>query len=351
MKSSSRAVRRALSACVLGAIALAPVALTGGGGGWPPERLRDTGLYSEWATKIVRPDHVAFSPQYPLWTDGAKKSRWMHLPAGTWIDASDPDAWVFPVGTRLWKEFRFTRRAETRFIEHTSEGWRYATYIWSDDEQEAALAPERGASSTLEIRSGLHYEIPSRMDCRACHEASPSRVLGVSALQLSPDRDPHALHAEPPGAGAVDLAGLVEAGLVRGLPSTLLEEPPRIAGVSQTARAALGYLHGNCSHCHAPGGELASLELSLRYPIGLRPGGTPPALLTSLGRPSRFRVPGFPEGAARLRAGDPDGSVLLARMASRHPVKQMPPLGTSLVDDEAVGLIRRWIEGDLARGR
>ena len=318
---------------------------------WPPERLGETGLYSDWETKTVRQDHLPFSPQYPLWTDGAKKSRWMHLPAGTWIDASNPEVWSFPVGTRLWKEFRFTRRAETRLIEHTAEGWRYATYIWSDDEREAVLAPERGASSGVALRDGVYHEIPSRMDCRACHEAGPSRVLGVSALQLSPNRDPNALHAESPVAGAVDLRALVERGLVRGLPSTFLDDPPRISAPSETARAALGYLHGNCSHCHAPGGELANLEFSLRYPLDLASADAAPALLTSLGRPSRFRVPGFAEGAVRLHPGDPDGSVLLARMASRHPVRQMPPLGTSLVDDEAVGLIRRWIQHDLANGR
>jgi hypothetical protein len=30
-------------------------------------------------------------------------------------------------------------------------------------------------------------------------------------------------------------------------------------------------------------------------------------------------------------------------MASRNPIAQMPPLGTRLVDEEAVALIHRWI--------
>src|SRR5215510_5223203 len=84
---------------------------------WPPATLRDTGLYTDWANKIVGPEKIRFSPQYPLWSDGAHKTRWMQLPRGRFIDASNPDAWRFPIGTRFWKEFAFGTRAETRFIE------------------------------------------------------------------------------------------------------------------------------------------------------------------------------------------------------------------------------------------
>ena len=38
--------------------------------------------------------------------------------------------------------------------------------------------------------------------------------------------------------------------------------------------------------------------------------------------------------------------MLLARMDSRHPVLQMPPLGSRIVDAEAVALLRRWIAED-----
>ena len=316
---------------------------------WPPERLRDTGLYADWSSKTIDPGNLPFSPQYPLWTDGASKSRWMSIPRGTWIDASDTNAWSFPVGTRFWKEFRFSRRAETRFIEHTPEGWRYASYAWNDDESEAMLVPERGIAQSVEIRDGVRHGIPSRTDCRACHEGSPARVLGFSALQLSPDRDPNAPHAEEPPPGAVDLRFLVEHGLVRGLPTAVTAAPPRISAKTATARAALGYLHGNCSSCHTAGGELASLGFSLQYPVGLAPDADPPAVLTAFARSSTFRVAGWTGVNDRLRPGDPDRSVLVARMASRHPVAQMPPLGTRLVDEDAVRLIRKWVAEDLPR--
>jgi mono/diheme cytochrome c family protein len=318
---------------------------------WPPAHLRDTGLYSDWNARIIDSAHLPFSPQYPLWSDGAVKRRWLSLPSGTSIDASDVDAWEFPVGTRAWKEFRFSRRAETRFIERRPEGWRFAAYVWNDDESDAPLAPERGVSRSVEILPGLHHAIPSRADCRACHEASPVRLLGFGALQLSTDRDAHAVHAELPPEGALDLAQLVARGLVRNLPGRFVSRPPRIDARSPVARAALGYLHTNCGSCHIASGEMASLAFALNYPLERDGVEGPPALLTSFARPSKFRVGDDPGPGERVSPSDPDRSVLVARMASRHPVLQMPPLGTRLVDEEAVGLVRQWIAEEVAAQR
>jgi mono/diheme cytochrome c family protein len=314
---------------------------------WPPPTLRETGLYADWAAKTIAAGNLPFSPQYPLWSDGAVKSRWMHIPKGRFIDGSNPDVWKFPVGTRLWKEFRFGGRVETRFMELTRTGWQFAAYVWNDDESEAVLAPDAGIKQSVPIRDGIRHAIPSRIDCRACHEAGEVRVLGVTALQLSPDRDPNAPHAEPPPEGAVDLPTLVARGLVRGLPARVTTTPPRIVAATPTARAALGYLHGNCGGCHTGTGELRSLAFGLNYTLDRKAGEAPAALLTAVGRPSRYKVPAAADAVERVCAGQPDKSVLVARMSSRHPLVQMPPLGSRIVDDQAVTLIRRWIAEDL----
>ena len=98
--------RAAVIAVMLGAAIGAAPAVTGAPVAVPPlpQRLSDTGLFVR-GTTTVRAEHIAFSPQYPLWSDGTGKRRWISLPPGTSIDASRPDAWEFPVGTRLWKEF------------------------------------------------------------------------------------------------------------------------------------------------------------------------------------------------------------------------------------------------------
>jgi hypothetical protein len=309
----------------------------------PPPTLRDTGLYADIATFVVDPRHLAFSPQYPLWTDGASKRRWMSLPPGTAIDASDPDAWVFPVGTRVWKEFSFAGvRVETRYLEHRPDGqWLYAAYAWRPDGANADLVSERGKRNAHPLSGGRSHTIPAISDCKVCHEGGGSRVLGFGALQLSSARDPAAPHAEALPAGGIDLAELVKRGLVVGLPEKFVQTPPRIAAGSATARAALGYLHGNCGHCHNDRGPLRNVGLFLRHLVGA---DAPPAIATTFGRPITERAPGQSADAVkRIDRDHPERSALAQRIASRYPPLQMPPLGTELVDHDAVALVRRWL--------
>lgn len=309
----------------------------------PPATLQETGLYADWSRKIVAEGALPYSPQYPLWADSAGKERFIALPEGTWIDASDPDAWAFPVGTKLWKEFSFGgRRVETRYIEHAADGWRYATYAWSADETEAPLAPERGIARAVALPGGAAHAIPSRYDCRACHEGRSVPVLGFTALQLSSDRDTNAPHAELRGPGELDLRSLAARGLVRGLPARLLATPPRVAARTDSERAVLGYLYANCAMCHNSSGPLASLGLS--FDVTLATGAE--AIATTVGQPSSWRGAGE-HARDRVSPGDPDGSTLLARMAKRGDSAQMPPLGSSLPDEEALRSIRRWIAEDL----
>jgi hypothetical protein len=166
-------------------------------------------------------------------------------------------------------------------------------------------------------------------------------VLGFSALQLSPERDPGALHAEREPVQEIDLTFLVEKGIVVGLPKALQDEPPRVAARSATERAALGYLHGNCGHCHNEQGPLKNIGLFLRHASRA---SVSSAITTTIRTPVKKPAPGQTADAVlRIEPHHPDRSGLVQRVSSRYPALQMPPLGTELVDEEAVTLIRRWI--------
>jgi hypothetical protein len=344
-------VRRFLGSVRLAGAAALLMASDVSAAGAPPARLSDTGLYADFAAREVAPGNLAFSPQYPLWTDGAAKRRWIRLPPGTAIDASDPDAWVFPAGTRFWKEFSFAGRpVETRMIERLPDGaWRYAAYAWSADGREATLVAERGQRAAFDLGGGRSHAIPGVADCKVCHESRATPILGFSLLQLSPDRDPGAPHAEPQPAPGVDLAWLVRAGLLTGLPPSLLAAPPRIAARTPVERAALGYLHGNCGHCHSGDSKLANVGLFLRHAPGA---AAEPGVATTVAQPIKDAAPGQgPDTAVRIAPGHPERSGLAERMASRWAAAQMPPLGTTLVDEAALDLVRRWIaemEGSLS---
>ena len=309
-----------------------------------PRLLSDTGLYDAQGSIDAR--NAPFTPQYPLWSDGAAKARWIRLPEGAKIDVRLLDAWQFPVGTRIWKEFAWNgRKVETRMLWLSDQGWLFAAYAWNDEQTEANLASATGVPDAFEFAPGMRHSIPGIADCNACHRSSPATVLGFSALQLSDDRDPLAPHAEEVPHGALTLRSLVETGRLDPPRPELALNPPRIREQSPIARAALGYLSTNCGVCHNGSGPLAHLGLDLLHDVDAAPDAPEPVRITALDAAGRFVVPGVPADESRIVApGAPERSAILFRMQSRRPSSQMPPLGSRVPDDEAVELLRRWIE-------
>jgi len=311
-----------------------------------PTLLSDTGLFGE--PSAVRGPQ-SFSPQYPLWTDGASKRRWVSLPEGTTIDVSDPDRWEFPDGTRFWKEFAFNgRKVETRLLWKRDGEWTFAAYAWNDAQTDATLVPESGLTTDVEVAPGRRHRIPSTAECRACHVSGRTEVLGFTALQLSTDRDPGALHAEPLTDDMVTLRTLVNEGRLTPVRADWLTTPPRIDAPDAHTRTVLGYLSTNCGSCHNAASEIATLTLDLKSTLA-RPAPCPASLATTLDRTGRWEVPRAPAGTSRrIAPGHADLSTIVARMRSRSPSSQMPPLGTVVVDERAVALLTEWIEADAA---
>jgi len=319
-----------------------------------PAWLSETGLYTDTAAHAVDPRNRLYVPQYPLWTDGAVKSRWIRLPEGSAIDVSDIAAWRFPDGTKLWKEFAFGgRKVETRMIwKQGEERWIFATYVWNEAQTDAELAPGSGVPGAFEVAPGKRHSIPSIADCGACHGAGRTPVLGFSALQLSDDRDPLAPHAEALPPGALTLRGLVEENRLEPPRPDLVAEPPRIEAGSARERAVLGYLSANCGVCHNAAGPLARLGLVLAHEPAVARGTPPAAIASAVDAPGRFKIPGIPAGESHLLSpGDPSRSAIVYRMRSRRPSSQMPPLGSVLPDQEALRLIEEWIAEELPAAR
>lgn len=341
----------AVAACVwTAAVAMRAGGVAGGGAADvapPPGRLSETGLYADADALLVDARNRPFTPQYPLWSDGATKRRWVRLPDGAAIDGRNPDRWEFPVGTTFWKEFAFAgRKIETRMFRKVApDRWDFASYAWQDDQRDATLVPREGLTRVAEVAPGRWHNIPSHDECRACHDAGRTEVLGFTALQLSDDRDPLAPHAEPLAPGMVTLTSLVAAGRLRGLPARERITPPRIEGRTPVERAVLGYLSTNCGSCHNRESSIASLGLFLKH-THQEPGTcAADALATTIGQAGHWAVPEAPEGTSRVVApGEPARSALLRRARSRRPSSQMPPIGTVVADHEALALVSAWIE-------
>jgi hypothetical protein len=238
------------------------------------------------------------------------------------------DAWRFPVGTKVWKEFSLDGAlVETRLLEKRRDpddgGWFQMAYAWSADGRDALAVPDgiKNAHATT-------YEIPAQKDCVRCHYRGEKPVIGVSALQLSSTSD----GGEPP------IAALERAGLLSASPARAYVAPG-----TGTVRDALGYLHGNCGHCHDRNSAVADeVKVFTRLVVDdVEPTAT--ATYTSLvGQPIHH----FPDVGllGEVVPGDPEHSLVHYRMARRDDA-QMPPLLTHQIDEAGLATVTAWIAG------
>ena len=80
----------------------------------------------------------------------------------------------------------------------------------------------------------------------------------------------------------------------------------------------------------------------------------PSALLRSPLRSAsvgHWLVPEAQEASRIINPGKPESSALIRRVKSRRPLSQMPPLGSVLVDKQALELLTSWVQSsqDLTR--
>lgn len=290
-----------------------------------PPLLSATGLYQNIATKTLAAGVLPFTPLFPLWADGAEKRRWVHLPGCAKIDTGDMDRWSMPVGTKVWKMFIVGgARLETRYIHRYSAGpndFVFQSYQWDAAATDATPVPIGGVKNA----NGTTHDIPGAWECAVCHGHAPERVLGLSALQLS--------HAGP----GLTVASLSAAGRLT-VPSAGFFVPG-----DATARAALGYLHGNCAHCHNPSPSAVAFPTaySLKLLTGAATVAQTDAVVTAVGvAPEKFVHPGITH---RITAGDPTSSCVAYRMSVRGSNDAMPALGTKVVDPDGLAQVTAWI--------
>jgi hypothetical protein len=287
-----------------------------------PQRLAEAGLYSDLKSARVADGVVAYRPQFELWSDGADKRRWIDLPPGQTIDTSDMDDWDFPDGTKLWKEFSVDgKRLETRLLVkkgRSNDDWIGLSYVWNDDQSDAIAAPW----GVVDVRFG--HDVPGAGECVACHGGRKGRILGFSAVQLS----------APAAPGEIGITELVAQNRLTRPPAS-----PLVIPGNDGERAALGYLHANCSHCHNEtrppheGPRCFAAKSSYDFTLNA-------SALDTVDRTPTYRTA---IGSA-VKRGDPGGSRLIELVATRGFLRQMPPLATERVDDAAVVQLRLWIE-------
>jgi hypothetical protein len=240
-----------------------------------------------------------YTVRYPLWSNATEKERFIQLPEGSQIDTSDPDHWIYPVGTRAYKTFAWNDQpVETRLLEKTSEGWAAGVYLWEADGSEAWLTDGTEVEPLVEM--SVPYTVPSVTACASCHVTAPDKLLGPEPFQL--------------GSQGLELF------------EPYLSRPVSVPVVvdSDLGVEARGYLHGNCAFCHQ-GASVTGVDLDLRY-------SNPPSAIDGEGI---YYYSGIPF----LDPGSPPNSAIFKAIAE----KVMPPIALSVTDQSALDTLSAWI--------
>jgi mono/diheme cytochrome c family protein len=283
-----------------------------------PRYLSQTGLYADIATGTIATSARAYTPQGVLWADGATKNRWVYLPPGKQIDTADMDHWIYPAGTKIWKEFSIEGvRIETRLIEKMSDtegDWSLVAYQWKKDQSDAIAVPNGVPDAAPNADdAGTTHDIPASADCQRCHGGLPDDVLGFTAVQLS--------HT---GSG-VTLQKLTDEQELTKPPAA-----PLVVPGDPVARTALLYLHANCGQCHNER-TLVGQNTGVRFFLRAKALGSVDATDSYHTAEAELATPSLP---AETR--------MILRMGLRG-AGQMPPLATKDVDETGVHDVLAWL--------
>lgn len=320
----------------------------------PPALLSQTGAFKNLLTLEPEDGFIPYGLNVPFWSDGAAKFRWMAIPndgthnsSAEQITFSASSEWGFPEGTVFIKHFEYpvddnnpgvTRRLETRFLVHGSDGKYYGvSYRWRPDQTDADLL-SGGLNDTIPIASTngtreIVWQYPDRQQCMTCHNEAAGGVLGPKTRQLNGE-----LFYEKTGKTANQLITLEHLGVfapavdTNSLGSLLTAAPTNDPAYSLTDRAR-AYIDANCASCHRPGNALqANFDARLSTPLGeteMLYGD----LYSSLGM----------TGMREVVPQDPEHSMMYKRIRTVHEDYAMPPLAKNKVDSVGVQLIYDWI--------
>lgn len=286
---------------------------------------------------------VRYELNSELFTDYARKYRYLFIPDGMQAQYAEKEVFDFPVGTVLAKVFALPIDTslpedviiEVRLMIHRDAGWVGLVYVWKEDVKSAVLdldseSIDFSLSHNGQTYSG-EYTVPSFGSCSTCHQFNEGiSPIGPKARLLNKKID-------VAGEKINQLVYWSQEGLLQGLPEILddvdLAPDWRDETKSLTDRAK-AYLDINCAHCHRPEGS-ASLS-GLKMEFGRKDIDYDHGVCNS--------AHGWRGGGFDIWPGDGENSSMPLRMTLSGAPDRMPPLGRSLVDVEAVELIKQWID-------
>jgi putative heme-binding domain-containing protein len=328
-----------------------------------PKKLSETGLFSSIKDHVPAAGVVPFSIHAEAWADHSSAERFVAVPGNSTVKIYDSQPpWpnnsgevFFPKDGVLAKTFtlemergnpKSRRRLETQVLHYDGYNWNGYTYAWNDEQTDATLVGAKGMDRTLTVIDSIapgkkreqRWHYPSRAECMTCHNPWAGYTLAFNVPQLNKNHDYSGVidnqlrtlqHADLVAFRKRDWAAGTEKPRT---PTTerLADPHDSAAGFEERARS---YLHVNCSHCHQFGAGGTAL-IDLRYNISL----DRTKLVDARPVQGTFEI----AGAHLVTPGDPFRSVLYYRMAKLGPGR-MPHIGSEIVDERGLRLMRDWI--------
>jgi uncharacterized repeat protein (TIGR03806 family) len=332
----------------------------------PPERLSAYGFFS-WSPEAgfsFNERVVPYDLNTALFSDYALKQRAIYVPPGASATYDGEQAFDFPVGSVLIKNFYFAADlrspdvgrtlVETRLLVRHDDGWHPLPYIWDAAQQDAVLSPAGEIRAISFVDAGgevrtASYLIPQRNQCESCHArkvtpASPIELvaIGTTARHLNRTYDYGGATGE-----RNQLTRLAELGMLSGLPAEGVPasydfraiERDGVAAVpaADIDAAARSYLDIGCAHCHNPQGvQGVTSQLFLDH------GNADPFRLGVCKRPGSAGA-GTGGFTFDIVPGSPETSILYFRTSTEQVGAMMPLLGRSLAHARGAELLHAWI--------
>ncbi len=330
-----------------------------------PRNLSESGIAASMTPFTPASGVIPYTIRAPMWNDHARATWWLGVPGDGAIATEGGvgnitgATWYFPSNTVLARTLTLELRAqdpksarpiETQILHWDGQAWNPYTYRWNDAGSDAHLVDATGAYAVYQVQDpqapgGVRptpWRFMSRGECLRCHNAWAGETLTLQTLQLgAPPVRRRGETTQPPERvqpehNASEFERLIQLGVLRHegrrgrTPNPLVDPYDAHLPLADRARS---WLHVNCSACHRFGaGGAAALRLNWEEaPEQLRIFDVPPT-----------RGDYGLAGARIVAPGDPWRSVLLYRMATEG-AGRMPHIGSRLVDDSALALVRDWV--------
>jgi uncharacterized repeat protein (TIGR03806 family) len=273
---------------------------------------------------------IPYEINAPFWSDGAEKQRYFAIPDNSYIDINEATDWRLPPGSVTLKSFWIHGQpVEMRILlRHFNGQWAGYTYEWDSGIDDFV----RVVGGKTETIAGQTWIYPSESDCMRCHPAAAGRTLGLETAQLNRNTTYASTGRTANQLTTYDFIQLLSPSLPDAA-DRLPALPDPFDNQESLMERSKAYLHTNCAQCHRPGGPTPS-TMDLRYDTIFAEMNACNASVQ--GNPLAVGDPLI------IAPGDPTRSLLLQRMLRRDTFG-MPPLGSSIADQQGAAVIEQWI--------